>query len=173
MLRKEEGGRKPQEQPCPRCGCRGNYSPHGRYRRHLVSVGAARSVEVRRVRCMSCGATHAIIPEDVVPYRAYSESFVLAVLEAWASGLSNSQVRERFGISETTRRRMVAQARRRACALLACPPRKPAVASAFRGVGGAAAAAAAHLAAFGSRFAENVRLNNSRRRSPRRPRAST
>ena len=118
---------------------------------------------MRRVRCASCRATHAVLPEGVVPYKSYSESFVLAVLAAWASGMSNAEVRRSFGISETTRRRIVADSRRRACALLACGASRAAVAASLASAG-VGAVPEMHLAAFGTRFAENVRLNNQRGR---------
>ena len=100
---------------CPACRCAGNFTGHGRYRRTIVLRGREEGVEVRRVRCASCRATHAVLPEGVVPYKSYSEPFVLAVLHAWASGISNAEVRSSFGISESTRRRMLADSRRRAC----------------------------------------------------------
>ena len=34
-----------------------------------------------------------------MPYRSYSELFVLAVLAAWASGMSNSEARRSFEAS--------------------------------------------------------------------------
>ena len=81
------------------------------------------------------------------------------MLAAWASGSSNAEVRRAYGISETTRRRMLAGARRRACALLACGASRAAVDAALASVG-VGAVPALHAAAFGTRFAEGVRLNN-------------
>ena len=34
----------------------------------------------RRVKCSSCGATHALLPDIVIPYGRYSLSFVLTAL---------------------------------------------------------------------------------------------
>ena len=159
MLRKTGPGGNLFGVACTRCRCPGNFTPHGSYRRHLVVVGKAIRLTVRRVRCASCGATHAILPEGVVPYRAYSEGFVLAVLAAWASGHSNSQVRAMFGISESTRRRILSNTRRRICALLACGASRPAVDAALRAAG-IGAVPAMHMASLGTRLAENVRLRN-------------
>lgn len=172
MLREDAGGGNPLSRPCPSCGCRGNYVRHGRYLRHVVHRGREERVEVWRVRCMSCMATHALIPPGVVPYRQFSEGLVLAVLAAWASGASNAEVRRSFGISETTRRRMVAGARRRACALLACGASRAAVGAALAAAG-AGAVPALHMAAFGTRFGERVRLNNSRATARASPGPST
>ena len=127
MLREDPAGGNPLAMPCPRCGCRGNYVAHGSYLRHVVHRGREERVVVRRVRCASCMSTHALIPPGVVPYRQFSEGLVLAVLAAWAAGTSNAEVRRAFGVSETTRRRMVSGARRRACALLACGASRAAV----------------------------------------------
>ena len=159
MLRKTGPGGNLSGVECPRCRCAGNFTGHGRYTRTVVFKGREEAVEVRRVRCASCRATHSIIPEGVVPYKAYSELFVLAVLAAWASGMTNAEVRDSFGISETTRRRIVSDSRRRACALLACGASRAAVAAALASAG-VGAVPAMHLAAFGTRFAENARLNN-------------
>lgn len=167
MLRKTGANGNLSGIPCPNCRCAGNFTGHGRYRRHLVVVGSSTSVDVRRVRCASCGVTHAVLPEGVVPYRAYSEGFVLAVLSAWASGSSNAQVRSSFGISESTRRRIVSSARRRVCALLSCGASRSAVNAALLSAG-IGAVPAIHAGSFGTRFAENVRLSNLRHgRAPR------
>lgn len=159
MLREDARGGNTLALPCPRCGCAGNYVAHGSYARHVVHRGREERVEVRRVRCASCASTHALIPPGVVPYRQYSESFALAVLAAWASGTPNAEVRRSFGISETTRRRMVAGCRRRACALLACGASRAAVDAALSSAG-AGAVPALHAGAYGTRFAECVRLDN-------------
>ena len=172
MLRKTGPSGNLSGVECPACRCAGNFTGHGRYRRTIVHRGREEGVEVRRVRCASCRATHAVLPEGVVPYKSYSEPFVLAVLRAWASGMSNAEVRSSFGISESTRRRMLADSRRRACALLACGASRAAVAAALASAG-VGAVPAMHLAAFGTRFAENVRLNNPRARPSPRPGPST
>lgn len=172
MLREPSGGGNPLSLPCPSCGCAGNYVRHGAYLRHVVHRGREERVEVTRVRCMSCASTHAVIPPGVVPYRAHSEGLVLAVLAAWAAGRPNAEVRRAFGISETTRRRMLAGARRRACALLACGSSRASVDAALAAAG-LGAVPAMHEAAYGTRFAERVRLRNPRARRARGPGRST
>ena len=172
MLRKTGPGGNLSGINCPSCGCAGNYTGHGSYRRHVVFKGREEAVRVPRVKCASCSKTHAVLPEGVVPYRAYSEQLVLAVLAAWASGMSNSEVRSSFGISETTRRRIVSDSRRRVCALLACGASRASVAAALASAG-VGAVPAMHMSAFGTRFAENVRLINPHRPPPMRGGAST
>lgn len=78
--------------PCPRCGCRGNYAPHGSYVRHLATESGEGPVRVRRVRFLSCMATHALLPPGVVPYRLCSESLCTAAALALARGESASSV---------------------------------------------------------------------------------
>jgi len=57
------------------------------------------SVEIRRVRCKSCGHTHAILPDDIVPYSTYSLLFILRVLAAHFPGLETvEQLCRRYGI---------------------------------------------------------------------------
>ena len=160
MLRESPSGGNPLAMPCPCCGCAGNYAHHGRYVRHVVHRGREERVRIERVVCLGCGSTHAVIPLGVVPYRAFSEGLALAVLSAWASGTSNAEVRRLFGISETTRRRMVSGCRRRACALLACGASRAAVDAALAAVG-VGSLPSLHMAAYGTRFAESVRLYNS------------
>ena len=172
MLRKTGPGGNLSGVECPKCLCAGNFTGHGQYTRTVVHRGRDEPVTIRRVICASCRATHAVLPEGVVPYKSHSEPFVLAVLAAWASGMSNAEVRSSFGISETTRRRIVADSRRRACALLACGASRAAVAAALASAG-IGAVPAMHLAAYGTRFAENVRLNNPHARLHPRPGPST
>lgn len=40
---------------------------------------------VLRVKCSSCKTTHAILPNDIIPYCIYSFSFILKVLAAYYS----------------------------------------------------------------------------------------
>lgn len=69
---------------CPACGSRGNCVPHGRYRRSVIDFEGGKAVysvvEIKRVRCTSCGHTHAILPDRIVPYTTYSLLFILRVL---------------------------------------------------------------------------------------------
>ena len=38
-------------------------------------------LRVLRVKCTSCGHTHALLPEMLIPYSSYSLRFILTVLE--------------------------------------------------------------------------------------------
>lgn len=73
------------DQTCPYCGSRGNLIPHDSYSRYMVTLENHRMETVTlcipRVKCVSCGHTHALLPEMLIPYSSYSLRFVLTVLE--------------------------------------------------------------------------------------------
>ena len=75
------------EQSCPYCNSKGNLIPHDSYSRYMVSLKDNSPVtvilRVPRVKCTSCGHTHALLPEMLIPYSSYSLRFVLTVLEAY------------------------------------------------------------------------------------------
>jgi transposase-like protein len=72
---------------CPNCGAVGKLTDHGKYTRGLTHGKRGKLVDSilnpRRVKCSSCGATHALLPDIVIPYGRYSLSFVLAALIAY------------------------------------------------------------------------------------------
>jgi transposase-like protein/ribosomal protein S27AE len=91
---------------CPRCGARGKLSPYGDYSRWLVSLQGkafAQLIQPLRFKCKSCGATHALLPDILIPYSPYSLRFKLAVLIAYFErGTSVVAICERFGIAVST-----------------------------------------------------------------------
>jgi len=72
---------------CPCCGTKGWLSAYGGYLRWLVSLRKRRTVcchiWIRRFECGSCGSTHALLPDILVPYSPYSLHFKLTVLIAY------------------------------------------------------------------------------------------
>ena len=74
---------RPEQETCPYCKCKGNCRIHGYYYRRLIDFVNGRPVVARvrilRVIC-SCGATHAILFDPVVPYGQHSLFFILRVL---------------------------------------------------------------------------------------------
>ncbi|MGN0734446.1 MAG: DUF6431 domain-containing protein [Anaerovoracaceae bacterium] len=56
---------------CPCCGHH-NFVRHGYYERTLKFKENTIRLTVLRVRCKSCGSTHAILPECIVPYSQLS-----------------------------------------------------------------------------------------------------
>ena len=73
----------PGREVCPACGCKGSCRIHAYYDRFIVDFVAGRPavsrIRVTRVIC-SCGRTHAILPDPIIPYRSYSLFFILRVL---------------------------------------------------------------------------------------------
>ena len=73
---------------CPRCGAIGKLSEIKGYTRWIVyrsgGMTANSRAEVRRFNCESCGATHALLPDILVPYSVYSLQFKMSVLIAYS-----------------------------------------------------------------------------------------
>lgn len=89
---------------CPVCASRRNCVPHGGYTRSLIEYEGGKvvygRVQIRRVRCGSCGHTHAILPDHIVPYSTYSLQFILQVLAEYFLGLRTvEQLCRRYAIS--------------------------------------------------------------------------
>ena len=92
---------------CPRCRATGKLSPYGSYYRNLVSYenGCVTEGRVRVVRfkCASCGATHALLPDVLIPYSSYVLWFQLTVLLAYLERTTTVvAVCERFHIAVST-----------------------------------------------------------------------
>ena len=75
------------DQCCPYCGAKSSMKPHDSYSRYMVTLKGDKPVTeslcVPRVKCTSCGHTHALLPEMLIPYSSYSLRFVLSVLNAY------------------------------------------------------------------------------------------
>ena len=74
--------------PCPFCGCAHPcWLSYGDYPRHLISFEAGGMVDsivaVQRVLCPSCLHTHAILPENTIPYASYGLLFLIRVLRGY------------------------------------------------------------------------------------------
>jgi hypothetical protein len=107
IFQKATDGFKHDNECCPRCGARGKLTPYGGYWKWLVSIdgkGAnAKRIYALRFECRSCGATHALLPDILVPYSQYSLRFKLTVLIAYFErDEAVIAVCERFGIAVST-----------------------------------------------------------------------
>ena len=92
---------------CPTCGQRGSCSVHAYYKRHLVDFvnGHVVCVQIRitRVICGSCGHTHAILSDTIVPYESHSLFFILRVLGEYSlRRMSIEKLCRRYDISLKT-----------------------------------------------------------------------
>lgn len=93
-----------ENEVCPWCGSKGNCVFHGSYMRSMADFvhgkAAYGEVCVLRVRCTSCGHTHAILPDVVIPYSTYGLFFILRALAEYFLHLHTVQdICARFGIT--------------------------------------------------------------------------
>ena len=76
----------PSFESCPACGAFGCCSPHASYTRWMISIQNGKREEtlltIDRVIC-TCGHTHALLPDVLIPYGSYSLRFILHVLRAY------------------------------------------------------------------------------------------
>lgn len=96
-------GFRPELQTCPCCGTRGSCRIHAYYGRSLVDFidGAPvrHSLCILRLIC-TCGHTHAILPDFIIPYSGYGLFFLLRVLAEYFLRLSTvEKLCERFSIT--------------------------------------------------------------------------
>lgn len=95
---------RPQDEECPVCHSTGNCRIHSYYDRNLIDFFHGRTryltVKVLRVICTSCGHTHAILPDLIIPYSTYGLTFILHVLnDHFSKRFSIQQVCEKYAIS--------------------------------------------------------------------------
>ena len=102
-------GFHPELQTCPCCGAKGNCHIHTYYDRSLVDfIGGSpvrHSLCILRLIC-SCGHTHAILPDFIIPYSGYGLFFLLRVLAEYFLRLSTvERLCGRFSITLSQLRR--------------------------------------------------------------------
>lgn len=94
---------RPELETCPICGSMGNCRIHAYYGRRIVDFTQGQPVChdicILRLIC-SCGHTHAVLPDLIVPYSSYGLFFILRVLAEFFSGLASvEKLCERFSIT--------------------------------------------------------------------------
>lgn len=94
---------RPELQTCPCCGAKGSCRIHAYYGRSLVDfvggVPVHHDLCILRLVC-SCGHTHAILPDFIIPYSGYGLFFILRLLaEYFAHLYSLEQLCERFSVT--------------------------------------------------------------------------
>jgi hypothetical protein len=92
---------------CPKCGAIGRLKPYGDYSRDLVSYKNGKVVYSRvkplRFKCESCVSTHALLPDNIIPYSPYSLHFKITVLLAYYERKTTvAEICERFLIAVST-----------------------------------------------------------------------
>lgn len=87
---------------CPNCKAKSNFSFHGFYVRNISFIREDKiydfKVTVTRVICNSCGSTHALLPNFIVPYKIFSRESVLYVVSQ-AFSTSVLKVSKKISIS--------------------------------------------------------------------------
>lgn len=72
---------------CPTCGAKHLCSFHAFYKRDMIVIErnnvVCHSVSISRVICSSCGHTHALLPDVLIPYGSYSLFFILRILRLY------------------------------------------------------------------------------------------
>lgn len=79
---------RPEQETCPCCGFKGDCHIHGYYSRYILDFrkGKPHCVRIRVMRVMcSCGHTHAILPDFIVPYRQLSLKYLIQILFAFCA----------------------------------------------------------------------------------------
>ena len=62
------------------CGAKGDFTIHGHYDRYLQCDSEDTILTITRVRCLSCGRTHALLPIIIIPYLIISNPIVTKVI---------------------------------------------------------------------------------------------
>lgn len=92
---------------CPVCHAHGSVSPFDSYMRCLVEREKGKptvhEIIIKRLRCRSCGHTHAQVSSALVPYSSYSLRFILQTLRDYFLGRACVQlICDRAGIAVST-----------------------------------------------------------------------
>lgn len=70
---------------CPKCGAKHSLTRHGSYERNICFMKDLHNIDeekmsVLRLKCSSCRSTHAVLPNDIIPYCIYSFSTIINIL---------------------------------------------------------------------------------------------
>ena len=69
---------------CPACPAVGRFKMHGTYWRYAIYFDddklACEHMEIKRIICVSCRTTHAVLPGDIVPYKLLTLFVVLFII---------------------------------------------------------------------------------------------
>ena len=92
---------------CPVCHRKGGFKSISAYTRYMITIKNGKRcdlrVEIPRVKCPSCGHTHALIPDNLIPFGSYTIRFVLHILLEYLNrSESVAALCEHYGISIST-----------------------------------------------------------------------
>jgi len=103
---------------CSGCGDRLAPWAHARWR-NVRSAGGERRIRPRRGRCVSCGVTHVLLPDDLLVRRRDEVEVIGAALVAHAGGEGHRPVAARLGVPASTVRGWLRRFRSRAVVIAA------------------------------------------------------
>lgn len=89
---------------CPKCGAQHTWHRHGFYERHVLYLEndtlQEHFLKVLRLQCISCNATHAILPNDIIPYSIYGLiTFLQITSKVFLNKQTLSQTARKYNIS--------------------------------------------------------------------------
>lgn len=74
------------------CGSKGDLVKHGTYPRNIKLSEGKLTLKIQRVKCNSCGKTHAILPEWIIPYSSVTLSDQTKIIDAFITGKDFSSI---------------------------------------------------------------------------------
>jgi len=94
---------------CPNseCEAESQFVRHGYYERNNISIKNEEinysKIKILRVKCKSCGKTHAILPGDIIPYKQFNYSSFLEILKSYfCNSKSGYELSKKFNVSFQT-----------------------------------------------------------------------
>jgi len=107
IFQEKTNGFRHYDKACPNCGATGKLSPCGKYSRWLMSYTnghiTSKLIQPLRFACTSCGKTHALLPDILIPYSSYGLRFKLNLLIAYFERKNTVvQICENFNIAVST-----------------------------------------------------------------------
>lgn len=94
---------RPELEVCPYCKSKGDCNIHAYYYRYIIDFIDGKPlisrIRIHRVIC-SCGHTHAVLTDSIIPYDSYSLFFILRVLAEYFLRINTiSRICETFCIT--------------------------------------------------------------------------
>lgn len=88
---------------CPKCGAK-KFHRHASYRRYIITaydnIPDVTFIDILRVQCVSCKSTHAILPNDIIPFALHTTPVFLYMLKLYIiDQYSLNQAAKRAGVS--------------------------------------------------------------------------
>jgi hypothetical protein len=87
----------PTQYGCKNCGYLGRLHRHGFYSRNVITRFTTYRIFILRIKCPSCGKTHSLLPDFLIPYYQYSfDAIFLCLYSVYILNYSYSKVVDIF-----------------------------------------------------------------------------